>query len=219
MIDKRKNSTSWSMVVKVFLGSALLSGIIIFITLYMILPQPPPPMYLQGNPDGVRELSVPRDLVDFTLPSTTGEDISLSDFQGQSVLLFLGYTYCPDICPLTLAHVRQTHDLLGDAADNVAFVYVTVDPERDTVERLRDYMRPFRIEDYTVGLVGDDITLQQISADYSLYYQRHEDDGANYSVDHTASLYFINEAGQLDTIFSYGTHPDLMAEHILNKIR
>ncbi|MEM9950889.1 MAG: SCO family protein [Chloroflexota bacterium] len=219
MIDKRKNSNSWKTILAVFIGSALLSGVIIFTMLYFILPEAPQAIYLQGNPEGIRELSTPRDLVDFTLPATTGEDLSLSDFHGQSVMLFFGYTYCPDICPLTLTHIRQTHDLLGEYADDVIFVYITVDPERDTVERLQQYMIPFRIEDYTVGLVGDDITLQQISADYSLYYQRHDDESNNYAVDHTASIYFINEWGQLDTIFSYGTHPELMAEHILNKVR
>ncbi|MGB7342165.1 MAG: SCO family protein [Phototrophicaceae bacterium] len=220
MIEKRKNRPSLKFILSVFIGSALASGVVIFSILYFLLePEPPQPLYLQGNPDGVRELSTPRELIDFTLPSSTGEDVSLSDFQDASVLLFFGYTYCPDICPLTLSHVRQAHELLGDRADGVKFVYITVDPARDTVERLAEYFIPFRVADFTVGLVGDDLTLQRISADYSLYYQlNNEDDSSTYSVDHTASIYFINTEGQLDTIFSYGTRPETIVEHILDKM-
>lgn len=219
IIEKRKNRPSWKFIISIF-GCTLASGILIFSMLYILLePEPPQPLYLQGNPEGVRELSQPRDLIDFTLPASTGENVSLSDFRGSSVLLFFGYTYCPDICPLTLSHVRQAHDLLGDRADNVQFIYITVDPTRDTAERLAEYFVPFRVADFTIGLVGDDTTLQRISADYSLYYRlNNEDDSMTYSVDHTASVYFINTEGQLDTIFSYGTRPELIVEHILEKM-
>ena len=220
MTEKRKNSVSLNLIIAVFAGSALVAGAILFPVLYFLLkPAPQQPFYLQGNPEGVRELSQPRDVNDFTFPSTTGTDLSLSDFEGENVLLFFGYTHCPDVCMLTLAEVRQVHDLLGDAADEITFLFISVDPARDTPQRLSEFILPFGVQDYTIGLQGEDITLQRISADYSLYYARHEDEGENYSVDHSASLYFVNTDGQLDTIFAYGTRPELIAGHLLQKMQ
>lgn len=220
MIAKRKKQPlSVRTIVTVFLSSALIAGSIIFVVLYFLLkPEPIQPLFLQGNPEGVRELSQARDVIDFTLPSTLGTEVSLSDFEGDMLLMFFGYTHCPDICMITLSDVRRVHELLGDDAENVNFVFVGVDGARDTPERLSEFFVPFGVSDYTIGLQGDDVILQRISADYSLYYDIHLDEGVNYSVDHTASMYLINAEGQLDTIFAYGTLPEIIVEHIQSRL-
>lgn len=212
----KKQSISFKTVFLIFLGSAVIAGSIIFVVLYFLLkPEPIQPYYLEGNPEGIRELSQVRDVVDFTLPSTLGSDVSLSDFRGQSVVLFFGYTNCPDVCLITLSDVRQVQDLLGDEADSVQFIFVGVDGARDTPERLSEFFVPFGLSDVVIGLQGEDVVLQRLRADYSLFYQLNTEEGENYSVDHTASLYLINPDGALSTIFAYGTRPDIIAEHIL----
>ncbi|MGJ3240992.1 MAG: SCO family protein [Anaerolineae bacterium] len=217
--EKRSGSPSTRTIIMVFAGSALFAGAILFPVLYFLLkPEPAIPYYLQGNPEGVRELSQPRAVSDFTLPATTGDDLSLSELRGQHLLVFFGYTHCPDICMLTLAEVRRVHELLGDTARDLQVVFISVDPARDDPERLREFFVPFGVQDYTIGMTGDDVTLQRITPDYSLYYQRHEDEGDNYSVDHTASLYYITPTGELDTIFSYGTRPEIIADHLQEQL-
>ncbi|GAB5491888.1 MAG: hypothetical protein Phog2KO_21030 [Phototrophicaceae bacterium] len=217
MNEKPKNQPlSLKTIGVVFLGSALIAGAIIFVALYFLLkPEPLQPYYLEGNPEGVRELSQARDVLDFTLPSTLGTEVSLSDFRGQSVVLFFGYTHCPDVCMITMSDVRRVEDLLGDDSGSVQFIFVSVDGERDTPERLSEFLVPFGLTEAVIGLQGEDVVLQRLRPDYSLFYQLNTDEGDNYTVDHTASLYLINPEGQLSTIFAYGTRPDIIAEHIL----
>lgn len=214
-LSSNKKDIPVGLIIKVFVGSALFAAAILFpLLMWLLQPPEPIPYFMQGNPDGVRQLTQARDLMDFTLPSTTGEALSLSDFQGNNVLLFFGYTNCPDVCLLTLSDVSRTVDLLGEDAENLQVVFVGVDPGRDTPQRMTALFQTYRVTDYAVGLQGDDVILQRIAPDYSLYYQRHEDEGPHYTVDHTASVYFINTDGQLDTIFGYGTLPTIMADHI-----
>ncbi|MEO0595519.1 MAG: SCO family protein [Chloroflexota bacterium] len=219
-LPESKQALPLSLLIKVFVGSALFAAAILFpLLMWLLAPAEPVPYYMQGNPEGVRQLTQPRELIDFMLPSTTGEALSLSDLRGQPVLLFFGYTHCPDVCLLTLSDVNRTLDLVGeDVADNIQVVFVGVDPARDTLERMSSLFTTYRIQEHAIGLQGEDITLQRISPDYSLYYQRHEDEGDNYTVDHTASVYFIMPNGQLDTIFAYGTLPTIMADHIVARL-
>lgn len=196
-----------------------MSVVLYAILYYALKPEPPKPIYLQDTPDGVRELYEPRELIDFTFNSTLGRPVSLSDFRGNMILLYFGYTHCPDICPITLGEIKRTHDFLGEDADQVQVIFVSVDGERDTPQRIADYFLPFGVSDYAVGLQGEDIVLQRIAADYSLYYELHKDEGENYTVDHTSTMFLINEAGELDTIFSFGTNPEVIAEHIRSRLQ
>ncbi|MCG8350106.1 MAG: SCO family protein, partial [Chloroflexales bacterium] len=102
----------------------------------------------QGTP-----IEPPRQLTDFSLPGSTGETLSLSDLRGKMVLVYFGYTFCPDFCPMTLADFARIKQELGAQADQVVFMMISVDAERDTPEVLARYMSAFD-EDF-IGLTGD----------------------------------------------------------------
>lgn len=161
----------------------------------------------------------PRALADFTLTGHTGEPISLSSFRGSPVLLFFGYTYCPDICPATLSDFHKAAKLLGPDAERVKFVFISVDGDRDTPERLARYVQAFGPE--MIGMTGAEGDIRRIGADYGLYFARKEM-GADkpYLVDHTATAYLINQNGELVMVYPFNTPADVMAadlHHLLGK--
>lgn len=159
----------------------------------------------------------PRELINFTLPNQDGVMTSLEDFRGKPTLLYFGYTYCPDVCPTTLADLVSVKRDLEEAgySDNANFVMVSVDPERDTPTVLNRYMQNFH-EDF-VGLSGDADTLRRIGSDYGLYVQKREVAGtsADYLIDHSAATYLVDEEGKLTTIYGYGINPDIIAEDLI----
>lgn len=163
---------------------------------------------------GVRYIEPPRALTDFTLPASTGESLSLSDLRGQMVLLYFGYTHCPDFCPATLLDFERIQERLGEDAAEVAFVFVSVDPQRDTPEALADYVR--RFDPAFIGLSGDEATLQSIAAEYGLTWtlnQRSPED-RTYTVDHTVSRFLIDREGRLLRVYNFGIGAVSIAEDI-----
>jgi protein SCO1/2 len=156
----------------------------------------------------------PRELMDFTLPNQDGEPMSLSDLRGKPTLIYFGYTYCPDVCPTTLADLMRAKRQLGDLGDEVNVLLISVDPERDSPQVLKQYLGNFD-EDF-VGMRADTTTMQQIGADYGLYVRKREIEGtsAAYLVDHTANTYFVDEAGRLIMIYGYGIPAEVVAEDV-----
>jgi protein SCO1/2 len=156
----------------------------------------------------------PLELTDVTLTSHEGTPLSLSDLQGGPVLLYFGYTFCPDICPTTLAEMVQVRRELGEQADEVAFVFVSVDPERDTPEVLQRHLSAF--DEAFIGLSGDEVTLSKISGEYGLFYEKRSVEGtsAKYLIDHTTKSYLIGSDGKLHMIYSYGMPADVIAADI-----
>lgn len=157
---------------------------------------------------GVQLIRPTKPVSDFTLMSHTGDRVSLSDFRGQQVVLFFGYTHCPDVCPLTMNEVRQVQESL-DNPDDVAFLFVTVDGERDTTDIVSRFVDTQGVD--VTGLIGDEAVLESIQPDYGLYYQLNLDEGQYYTVDHTASMFWVNEVGELTGVFAYGTSADDIA--------
>lgn len=156
-------------------------------------------------------------LQEFTLPASTGETVSLSDFNDGWTLLFFGYTHCPDFCPTTLSEFRRIKRLMGDDAERVNFVFVSVDAARDTPEVLERYLSAF--DPAFVGLSADVETLERIKADYGLYYAlRTQDAPANhpdlYPVDHTTRTFVIDPDGRLRVSFAYNTTPEIIAAQL-----
>ncbi|GAB4431264.1 MAG: SCO family protein [Anaerolineae bacterium] len=151
-------------------------------------------------------LDPPKEVGDFTLTDQDGQPFRLSDLRGRVALLFFGYTNCPDICPTTLSEFKRVKALLGDDAERVAFVFISVDGARDTPERLAAYVRAF--DPQFIGLTGDDASLRPIARDFGVFYQRvdYESD-VNYLVDHTASTFVVDQQGRLRLVFPYGTDP------------
>ncbi|HEX3052462.1 MAG TPA: SCO family protein [Aggregatilineaceae bacterium] len=162
-------------------------------------------------------LDPPREVGDFTLTSQTGDPLHLSDLQGKVVLLFFGYTHCPDVCPITLSDFKRVKANLGETAAQVAFVFVSVDGERDTPERLAEYIGAFDPD--FIGLTGDDTTIKSITQDYGVFYQRESYDDPNYLVTHTASTFVLDAQGRLHTVFPYATDPVLIADGVRALLR
>lgn len=163
---------------------------------------------------GVTVLDAPQPLTDFTLPASTGEAVSLSDFAGQAVLLYFGYTNCPDFCPPTLLDYQRIKERLGDQAENVAFVFVSVDPERDTIERLTAYMN--RFDPAFIAMQANDEALTAIQADYDLVWavNKTSPEDITYTVDHTINKFLIDPQGRLARIFSFGVGTGTIVENI-----
>jgi protein SCO1/2 len=143
----------------------------------------------------------------FSLPSSQGEEYSLVSRTGKFVLIFFGYTYCPDVCPTTLYEMKEIKARLKDKAENIEFVFITVDPERDTLEQLTRYLALF--DGSFFGLTGTTEQLEMVWKDYGVYREIQETDNSlGYLVDHTSRLYLINSQGELMMTYLYETTLD-----------
>ncbi|SFX11274.1 SCO family protein [Marinospirillum alkaliphilum] len=132
----------------------------------------------------------------FTLQSRDGE-VSLSDFEGQLALVYFGYTWCPDICPASMMFMaRALQNLPEELRANIQPIFISVDPQRDTPERLAAYVDFF--EAGILGLTGDESTLQELARAYGAFYRYTEVDSAmGYTVDHTSDFYLVTHEGRL----------------------
>lgn len=146
----------------------------------------------------------PDPVPDFTLMGHLGQPVSLSDFRGQLVVLYFGYTTCPDVCPTTLAELHKVRVAMGKNADKVQVLMITVDPERDTVELMADYVTHF--DPTFIGLVGTPDEIAAIATYYGVFYekQEEEDSALGYLVDHTATQMVINQEGHLKIVYPFG---------------
>ena len=165
-----------------------------------------PPHQWHGSP-----YSNPKEAPEITLFDTQGETFRLSDQKGKVVLLFFGYTYCPDVCPATVAEMRWVFDRLGENAERVIFGFVSVDPERDTPDVLENYLKRHNANFY--GLWGTSEELEGIKAAYGVYAEKDSEDPENYLITHTARVFLVDAEGILRTNYSFGTFPeDILAD-------
>ncbi|WP_045364519.1 SCO family protein [Methyloceanibacter caenitepidi] len=148
----------------------------------------------------------------FELVGKDGKTVTDKDFRGRYMLVFFGFTHCPDICPAELQVMSAALDELGDKADKVVPIFITVDPERDTPELVTAYVENFGPN--FVGLTGSPEAIANAAKAYRVTYQKFQEEGAgdNYSVDHSALLYLMGPDGTFVTHFPYGTSPEKMAE-------
>lgn len=153
------------------------------------------------------------DPVDFTLTAHTGERVKLSDFRGKYVLIYFGYTYCPDVCPTTLAHVNQALSLLDDKAEDVQFLMVSVDPERDTPAKLAQYVGAFNPT--FIGLTGSEHDVSQAATPFGVYFAKQEVEGkSDYLVDHTATTMVVDPEGRVKLVWPYNVSSEFMADDL-----
>jgi protein SCO1/2 len=124
----------------------------------------------------------------------TGRARKLEDFRGKAVVVFFGFTHCPDVCPTTLADLSQAIKTLGPDADKVQVLFVTVDPERDTRELLAEYVTAF--DPRFLGMYGDAAATQRVAKDFKIYFEKRKT-GDSYSVDHSGQSYVIDPQGRL----------------------
>lgn len=149
---------------------------------------------------------------DFTLTDPEGKPFRLSEQKGKAVLLFFGYTTCPDVCPTTLAELRRVHARLGDAAGRLRVVFVTVDPERDLPARLGEYVRRAGHESF-VGLTGARKDLEKVWHDYGVFVEKTPapESAVGYWVTHSGNTFLIGPDGNLLTSYAFGTQADVIA--------
>jgi protein SCO1 len=146
----------------------------------------------------------------FTLTDQNGNARSLADFRGKLVLLYFGYTYCPDVCPTDLLAIGRLIEALGKNGDAVQPVFVTLDPERDTQAILRDYAAAFHPR--FVALRGSEQETRRIATAYKVYYEKVTPPGSStYVIDHAAFIFLLNREGKYVAFFPPGTTVERMA--------
>lgn len=151
----------------------------------------------------------------FSLTNNKGEAVTDEDYKGKLMLVFFGYTFCPDVCPTELNVMAQVVQGLEGDAKEVAPVFITIDPERDTATVLNDYVQAF--DPSIIGLTGTNEQINSVKKLYRAYGQAvdKDKDPEFYLVDHTSFTYLMGRDGKLVTVFSYGTKP----EEIISKIK
>ena len=155
---------------------------------------------------------------DFELVDFNGKPRHLADFRGKVVVMFFGFTHCPDVCPTTLAEFNGALKQLGDAADRVQVLFVTVDPQRDTPDVLRGYVTAFN--DHFLGLTGTPEQIAKVAKEYKIVYQKVPGSTPdNYSVDHSAGTYIYDEQGRLRLFASYGLGGDAIASDLAQLLK
>jgi protein SCO1/2 len=139
---------------------------------------------------------------DVRLTDHNGRPRTLADFKGKVVVVFFGYTHCPDVCPVTLSELAGVADGLGKDAERLQVLFITVDPERDTPEVLAKYVPAFNPG--FLGLYGDADATARTCKEFKIFYQKQPAAGGGYSVDHSAGTYIYDTAGHLRLFASYG---------------
>ncbi|HXP97390.1 MAG TPA: SCO family protein, partial [Telmatospirillum sp.] len=162
------------------------------------------PRFLERTPDGVT-IGGPFSLID-----QSGRTVTDANFRGKLMLIYFGYTFCPDVCPTTLGNVAQAYDLLSakDQAQVVP-IFVTVDPERDTVDQIAQYVDAF--SPAFVGLTGSPDQIAPVLKEFRVYARKVESKDANYSVDHSSILYVMGKDGKYLSHFTGETAPQEIA--------
>jgi protein SCO1 len=150
----------------------------------------------------------------FSLVGGDGKPVTDRDFRGRYMLIFFGFTHCPDICPAELQVIAQALEQLGDKAKNVVPIFITLDPERDTPEAMANYVKSFGPN--FVGLTGSPEAIAAAAKAYRVAYSKVEnkESAGDYSVDHSALVYLMDPEGRYVTHFSYGLSADQMAEKL-----
>lgn len=148
---------------------------------------------------------------DFTLTDHTGKTRTLADFRGKILVVFFGYTYCPDVCPTTLADLKIAKEQLGRDGARVQVVFVTVDPDRDTRKLLANYVSAF--DPSFIGLYGDVAGTARVAKEFKVFYQKVPGKTpGSYTVDHTAGSYVFDSQGRLRLFVRPGNVPNLVAD-------
>lgn len=150
---------------------------------------------------------------DFRLTDHNGKARSLADFRGKAVVMFFGYTQCPDFCPTTLSELAAAMQKLGPDASRVQVLFVTVDPERDTREVLAHYVPAF--DPAFLGLYGDAAATAEVAKEFKIIYQKQPGrEPGSYTLDHSAGTYIFDPQGRLRVYENYGPGPEVYAHDL-----
>jgi protein SCO1/2 len=159
------------------------------------------------------EIQSPPPVSNITLTGANNEMVSLTDFRGKLVVLYFGYTFCPDVCPATMSELKIMMRELGRDAEDVQVIMVSVDPERDTPEQLGEYVTQFHPS--FIGVTGTEEELLGATTQLGIFFEKHEGtEASGYLIDHTATVNVLDEDGRLVLVFPFGTTGADMAEDL-----
>ena len=148
---------------------------------------------------------------ELALADASGNPRTISEFRGKAVVLFFGYTYCPDVCPTTMLEIKQALEQLGPDSGRVQVLFVTLDPERDTRELLSRYVQGF--DPRFIGLSGDAASTAKVAKEFRVFYQKVPGRSPeSYSIDHTSGIYVFDARGRLRLYAKPGNPGDLSAD-------
>ncbi len=164
------------------------------------------------SPYHAKDVSWQHAHADFQLADFNGKPRSLLDFRGKVVVLFFGYTHCPEICPTTLADLAQVMHLLGKDVERVQVLFVTLDPERDSPELLEKFVPSF--DPSFLGLYGDEQATKQAANAFGVNYVKQDDKHGGYTLDHTAGMYLLGTRGKPLLLAPYGQSAEQLAQDI-----
>lgn len=150
-----------------------------------------------------KDVSGTRDIQDFTLTDHHGQPRKLSEFRGKPVVIYFGYTHCPDVCPTTLAELAQSLRELGAQADQVQVLFITIDPARDTQALLQGYAPAF--DPRFIGLTGTPGQIARVAGQFRILYRRQDVANGDYTMDHSAGTYLLDRDGVVRVEVAYGS--------------
>ncbi|MGA9795505.1 MAG: SCO family protein [Rhizomicrobium sp.] len=152
----------------------------------------------------------------FALTDQDGHARTNADYRGHYVLLYFGYTNCPDVCPTTLAVIADAMKQMGPKAREVTPIFVTVDPARDTPKTLKTYLSAFGPQ--FVGLTGGAAAIKKVAGEYRVYYARHPLKGGGYAMDHSSELYLLGPQGTLVAFYDVGIDAKSLATDLNRRL-
>jgi len=155
---------------------------------------------------------------EFELDTSAGQPMRLSDFRGKYLLLYFGYSFCPDVCPLTLSDLKSAVGTLGEEAEQIQVLFITLDPARDTVTQLASYLPHFDPD--FLGMTGDPETILRVATQFGIFYEAHKEAESDYyTVDHTSTVIVVDPEGYARLVFPYGITGAEMAEDLQHLMR
>jgi protein SCO1/2 len=152
----------------------------------------------------------------FTLMDTTGKTVIDQTYRGKWLLIYFGYTFCPDACPTALSNMSMALKKVGSTAGSLQPLFITVDPKRDTVQVMSDYLKSF--DPRIVGLTGTQAQIDNVAKAYRIYVAPQNSNGGDYLVDHGAYLYLMDPQGRFVSVISGQASGDEMAERLRKAI-
>jgi protein SCO1/2 len=155
---------------------------------------------------------------DLKLTDHTGQVRTMADFRGKAVVVFFGFTQCPDVCPTSMTTLAEVKRLMGDEGERLQVIFITVDPERDTQPLLKEYMTNF--DPTFLALRPEPSELKSVADSFKIYYRKVEGSTpTSYTMDHSAGKYVFDTEGRVRLFSSYGTEPGVIAEDLLTLLK
>lgn len=192
-----------------WIGVGGVVGIVLILTGWKVFARP---YTYQGS-----LIDPPAPLADFKLIDQQGQPFHMSDLKGKVVLIYFGYTDCPEECPTTMALFKQVKDELGSQADRARFIFITVDPERDTTQVMGKYLASF--DPSFIGLGGSPSDLAPVWKEFGMAVAKGPVDSAgNYAMEHSNFIYAIDQTGNLRLTYAYGVEKDAILSDVRHLI-